>query len=116
MHTAQALLRLVLLAILVGTLGWVYFLTNRTPSLLPAPLVHGPLDLIDFLIVQDADSGVTATTILLNGAPYQSGQPLPPGPYTLHIAATNGAELRAEQTHSFVVGGVAYLPLVVPSQ
>jgi hypothetical protein len=105
-----------------GRLGLTHTLTvaiDLTAPLiqlnLPAPLIHGPLDLTDYLTVQDADSGVTATTILLNGAPYQPGQALPPGPYTLRIAATNGAELRAEQTHSIVVGGVAYLPLVVQS-
>ena len=92
---------------------------------LTAPLIQtdfaalrtaGAVDLSDSFVVLDPESGLQTVSFLLNGAPYQPGDSLLPGLYTLQVAAVNRAGLRVQQVHTFVIGGVTYLPLVVHSQ
>jgi hypothetical protein len=89
-----------------------------TPPLIqatfPPDLAGGDLDLTLYYTISESTSGPASTTVLLNGAPYQPGQPLDFGPNLLVIHAVDGAGLHTEQVYSLVIGArPLYLPLVL---
>jgi hypothetical protein len=104
-----------------GRLGATQTLTvaiDLTPPLIqatfPPDLAGGDLDLTLYYTISESTSGPASTTVLLNGAPYQPGQPLDFGPNLLVIHAVDGAGLHTEQVYSLVIGArPLYLPLVL---
>jgi hypothetical protein len=80
---------------------------------LPVSITYGTLSLTGLYTVRDAVSQVLTTTVLLNGQPYQPGQPLHLGENVVEIIAVNGAGLQARHAQQILVlGGKLYLPVI----
>jgi cytochrome c len=104
-----------------GRLGATETLTvaiDLTPPVIqatfPSDLEDGNINLTAFYTISESTGGLARTTVLLNGAPYQPGQPLDPGDNLLVIHAVDGAGLHTEQVYNLAVGArPLYLPLVL---
>ncbi|HMN29606.1 MAG TPA: hypothetical protein PKE45_15765 [Caldilineaceae bacterium] len=92
--------------------AWIDLTAPLIQSDFAALRTAGAVDLSQSFVPLDPESGLQTVTYLLNGAPYQPGCSLLPGLYPLQVAAVNRAGLRLQQVHTFVVGGMTYLPLV----